>query len=920
MNRIHTLLNARASLSFRIIAGVLLLLLLATTIQIYLSNQLVRHSVLAELQAQLEAKADSSAKELHYRIDRLYRDVIFLSQTPSAQGIVRASNNNGFDALEQQNTAFLINRLQDRLAAFLNANPEYFRARFIGVADSGREIVRVQSSAGKIEVARDDQLQQKADRDYFAATIKLKPGETYLSDFNLSQDNGKIEVPHRRTLRASTPIYANNGQLFGIIVISMDMGPVFDKLMEDNLGYITTYMFTQNGDYLIHPMQEKTFGFDLGRSFKWQQDIAATVDINSKPIYSLPQKKLTLFTHGGQALYGVQQDVSIEDSTGQERVVSFVYAAHASYISARNSGVNKIILLSAASVAWLISILLYIYIRKLITPLIQLGNIAHTIGEGDYSISLPKANLREVDQLALAFDTMLRKIIARDNEIIDSNHRLQASLNYADLVIESMPEAIIVTNSAGEIIRANRQVTALFGYTSEQLISQPIELLVPDRYRDKHRSLRTGFLKESVSRLMGEGMNLFARRQNGSEFPVEIGLNTISGIGGVNVLATIFDITSRKKNAELLLHANTRFSLAASAAGLGFWDYDLQRNTLQWDDTMYVIYGIEKSDTDEQPFSLWANAVHPDDLDASEIALQAAINGNAPFDAEFRIVKPSGAQRYIKAQAFVLRDAAGIAKQIYGVNIDITDRKNTEKHQEKLMRNLSIINDELNSFAYIASHDLKSPLRGIDQLAGWIAEDLEDKLDESTQKHLTLMQSRIKRMEKLLDDLLEYSRAGRHSGEQTLVDTRLLVQDIVELFGATQTIHINYLSPMPVFETHKVPLEVVFRNLIGNAIKHHPRTEIELYISANKHNGIFEFGVGDDGAGIALEHQQKIFAMFQTLRPRDKVEGSGIGLALVKKTVEGLGGTIRVESDGVSGCWFYFTWPAIHNLNVHEMF
>jgi PAS domain S-box-containing protein len=918
MNRILALLNARASLSFRIIAGVLLLLLLATIMQIYLSNQLVRHSVLAELHAQLAAKADSSAKELHYRIDRLYRDVIFLSQTPTVQGIVRASNNNGFDAFEQQNTAFLIARLQDRLAAFLNANPEYFRARFIGVADSGREIVRVQSAAGKIEIAADDQLQQKADRDYFAATIKLKTGQTYLSDFSLSRKNGKIEVPQRRTLRASTPIYSNDGQVFGIIVISMDMGPLFDKLMGDDLGYITTYMFNQHGDYLIHPMQEKTFGFDLGRSFKWQHDFA--LNTNSTQAYSLPQKKLTLFTHAGQAMYGVQHKVPIEDSTGQERFVSFVYAAHASYIAARNSGVNKVILLSALAVAWLISVLLYIYIRRLITPLIQLGDIAHKIGEGDYSISLPKAHLREVNQLALAFDTMLKKIIARDNEIIDSNRHLQASLDYADLVIESMPEAIIVTNSAGEIIRANRQVTALFGYTSEQLINQPIELLVPERYRDKHRSLRTGFLKESISRKMGEGMDLFARRQDGSEFPVEIGLNTLSGIGGVNVLATIFDITSRKKNAALLLHTNTRFSLAASAAGLGFWDYDLQRNTLQCDDTMYVIYGMEKTDATEQPFSYWASAVHPDDLPAVELALQAAIDGEAPFNTEFRIIKPTGAQRYIKAQSFVLRDGTGIAKKMYGVNVDITDRKIAEKHQEKLMRNLSAINEELNSFAYIASHDLKSPLRGIDQLAGWVAEDLADKLDPSTQKHLALMQSRIKRMENLLDDLLEYSRAGRNSGEQTVVDTRLLVQDIVELIGSTQTIHINYLNPMPVFETHKVPLEVVFRNLIGNAIKHHPRTQIQLYISANKHNGVFEFGVGDDGAGIAREHQEKIFAMFQTLKPRDKVEGSGIGLALVKKTVEGLGGTIRVESDGTCGCWFYFTWPAVQNLNAYEMF
>jgi signal transduction histidine kinase len=334
---------------------------------------------------------------------------------------------------------------------------------------------------------------------------------------------------------------------------------------------------------------------------------------------------------------------------------------------------------------------------------------------------------------------------------------------------------------------------------------------------------------------------------------------------------------------------------------------------------MYRIYGIVKTPDSAQPYSLWSNAVHPEDLQSSEHALQASIQGTAPFDTEFRIIHPTGAVRYIKAQAFVLRDLSGAAQKLYGVNLDITERKRAEQHQQKLLREMTAINAELNSFTYIASHDLKSPLRGIDQLASWIAEDLEGQLDGNTQKHLALMQNRIKRMEKLLDDLLEYSRAGRSIGDDSLVDTRVLIDDIFDLIAVNKPAQLKYLSPMPVFTTQRAPLEVVLRNLIGNAIKHHHGGAIEIYIEAQKRRGGYEFGVGDNGAGIASEHHEKIFTMFQTLKPRDAVEGSGIGLALVKKTVEGRGGTIRVESDGVSGSWFYFTWPDIHQPTSQEM-
>lgn len=243
-----------------------------------------------------------------------------------------------------------------------------------------------------------------------------------------------------------------------------------------------------------------------------------------------------------------------------------------------------------------------------------------------------------------------------------------------------------------------------------------------------------------------------------------------------------------------------------------------------------------------------------------------------------------------------------------------TARRLQQASQEEIAKinvRLARSNEELDNFAYVASHDLKSPLRGIDQLATWIGEDLGDHLGPETMEHLRLIRSRIHRMEMLLDDLLAYSRVGRVDGEVTEVDTHTLIEEIYDLIAADKSMHLTISDDMPVLLTKRVPLELVFRNVIGNAVKHHDKEQGIINVSARRVADGVEFTIQDDGPGIPLEHQQRVFAMFQTLKPRDEIEGSGIGLSLVKKTVEGVGGKIFLESDGQLGCTFRFIWPTL---------
>jgi PAS domain S-box-containing protein len=218
-------------------------------------------------------------------------------------------------------------------------------------------------------------------------------------------------------------------------------------------------------------------------------------------------------------------------------------------------------------------------------------------------------------------------------------------------------------------------------------------------------------------------------------------------------------------------------------------------------------------------------------------------------------------------------------------------------------------NRELDHFAYVASHDLKAPLRAIDNLSKWIESDAAALLPPDSQEHLAKLRGRVHRMERLLDDLLAYSRAGRVQHAPERVATGDLVRSIFDLLSPPPEFQLIMEEPLPTLVTQRVPLETVLRNLMGNAIKHHQRKDGLIRVTARDMLNWVEFSVEDDGPGIAPGFHERIFELFQTLQPRDQVEGSGMGLAIVKKTVESMGGHTAVDSAAGKGAVFRFTWP-----------
>ena len=419
-------------------------------------------------------------------------------------------------------------------------------------------MVRVNREDGRAKAVPQDALQQKGDRDYFRAGLLLKPGEVHLSEINLNQEQGKVELPHRRTLRAAAPITTPGGEWFGMVVVNMDIGPALDLFHESLPKGVRTYLVNEAGDYLVHPHPERTFGFDLGKRHRWQDDITAPPAGAETPA-GAPERLQSLHL-SGEALHGVQRVVHF-DPQPPRRFMNLTYAFPEEVIRQDVAHAPEVAVATTLGLGAAIGLLLILYVRRALTPLQQLTKAAVEVGEGGYDVALPGKGRGEIGALTGAFRSMVTQIGARDREIRQVNAALAASEADASLIVDSVPEVILVVDANGCIVRANAQVETLFGYQPGELLGQPVEMLIPARLRAHHPALRQDYVNSFRRQVMGKGRELFGQHKDGRDIPVEAGLAPLASGEVHRVLVTIRDITERKAAKAEILRLNTGLEL-----------------------------------------------------------------------------------------------------------------------------------------------------------------------------------------------------------------------------------------------------------------------------------------------------------------------------------------------------------------------
>jgi PAS domain S-box-containing protein len=323
----------------------------------------------------------------------------------------------------------------------------------------------------------------------------------------------------------------------------------------------------------------------------------------------------------------------------------------------------------------------------------------------------------------------------------------------------------------------------------------------------------------------------------------------------------------------------------------------------------------------------WLNAIHPEDRDRVKLAWQIAVERAALpapadplFQVEYRLQHHDGYYRWMRVNGVPVSHPDGTIEKWMGFHTDIDDRVNAELAMQlqaaeicqlntlltQMMALVERRNREIDQFTYTISHDLKAPLRAVTNLSQWIEDDLMGELAEESSRQLQLLRTRVGRMEALIDGLLAYSRIGRMEVSTERVVVVELVAEIVDLLAPPDSLTIDIDNDLPTIDTKRWSLQQVFTNLIDNAIVHHHRDDGNIHISGQPLADGYEFTVTDDGPGIPPAQHEFVFGIFNTLG--QKADSTGIGLAVVKKIVEGEGGKIELASDLGSGTSLRFTW------------
>ncbi|MGE5547608.1 MAG: ATP-binding protein [Solirubrobacterales bacterium] len=432
------------------------------------------------------------------------------------------------------------------------------------------------------------------------------------------------------------------------------------------------------------------------------------------------------------------------------------------------------------------------------------------------------------------------------------------------------------------------------------------------------------FLVVVVAVLMGERLTVALSRLSdaATNYAFGHGDRAAFRIGGKDEIARLgsaFEgMVERLDRAyqDLERRSQTLLSNAERVAQVGSAVWDLRSGRQVWSDQFHAILGLVPDDVHagREPFF---DRVHPDDRQRVAGAIEDAVKGEGRVEEDFRIVRADGDERVAQMRGEVARDEAGKALRIDLTLQDITERKHMEDKLDGLVRDLRRSNEELEQFAYVASHDLRQPLRVVGSYVTLIEEAIEDKLDGETREFMDFIRDGVRRMDLLITDLLAYSRVGRTSKDGPVDTGRAmdlaLIDLQVEIDGSGARIRQD--GRMPVVRGDTSEMTRLFQNLIGNAVKYRAVDRpSEVIVGCADKGPLWEFHVADNGIGIPAEHMQRVFGIFQRLHARDEYEGTGIGLAICKKVVERHGGRIWAEPSPGGGTTFRFTWPKMKRM------
>ena len=501
----------------------------------------------------------------------------------------------------------------------------------------------------------------------------------------------------------------------------------------------------------------------------------------------------------------------------------------------------------------------------------------------------------------------------------DLSESKESGAKYRGL-LEAAPDAMVVVNQGGEIVLLNVQAEKQFGYRRDELVGQKVKNIIPEGFAERLIADGTRTAADALAQQIGTGLELTGRRKNGSEFPIEIMLSPLESAEGTLVTAAIRDISVRKAAEQHLSQMEGRYRGLLEAAPDAMVVVNQGGEIVLLNVQAEKQFGYRRDELVGQKVKNiipegFAERLIADALRSTEDALAQQIGTGIELTGR----RKNGSEFPIEIMLSPLESAEGIL--VTAAIRDIATRKTAEAHLLHKVEELNRSNEELGQFAYIASHDLQEPLRMVASYTQLLSRRYKGKLDSDADEFISFAVDGASRMQRLIQDLLTYSRVGTKDSD--LLDTsceEVLQQAIINLRGAIEESGALVThDPLPAVVADEMQLVQLFQNLVGNAIKYQGPGVPRVHISAamNRENK-WMFSVKDNGLGIDPQYFERIFGMFQRLHKREEFAGTGIGLAICKKIAERHGSTISVESEPGQGSTFRFALEGVKGSHASQ--
>jgi PAS domain S-box-containing protein len=496
---------------------------------------------------------------------------------------------------------------------------------------------------------------------------------------------------------------------------------------------------------------------------------------------------------------------------------------------------------------------------------------------------------------------MERALVAREEEM--------------RLIFDSTQEhAIIMLDPAGLIVSWNTGAERLSGYQRAEIIGEHVSRLQPPE------ELVTDFQQNLLRVAAIEGRvesEIWHMRKDRSRFLANVVVNAVIGPTGMlrGFVKVVRDVTVRKAIEKQMIYLNERFVIAAKAAGLAFWDWDVLENVISWDDLTYGCYGVQRP-FPTVVYEFWSSRVHKDDLAAAENALRATLAGGPDFDTAFRVVWPDGQIRWLKAFGSAIRNQNGQVQRMVGVNFDITERKDAEQALQMARDAAESANRTKSEFLAVISHEIRTPMNGI---IGMSALLLASPLTGKQLQMAGGVANSAYALLRIVDDVLDMSKleAAKLDLEEADFDLPVLIADVAAMFRPkTDEKGLNFTMDISRVKQRQLRgdagrLRQILLNLVGNAVKFTERGSVSLIATTTSVGGsraVLRCEVQDTGCGIPDEVKKRLFRPFEQADSSvaNRFGGTGLGLSICKQLAELMGGTIVIHDRMGGGSSFVF--------------